>query len=328
MGDIWERYPLVFHYTSQAALVSILRSQSLHATHYRFLNDSQEVSELLPEIINMVRPHMAQALERLAKDNPEARKAIYAPSLEDTAQHEAQAIAQALYKATYENGGSAGIYEPFIVSFCGHVDEYQRQHGQLSQWRSYGRDGGFAIAFDTKRLVDMTRVEIDKHAYLGGHLSDVVYADQQTRIADEFSELTGELKKFASELYSHRFPKSESLVGPFLSCTSRFKHRGFKEENEVRIVVHPVFKWLRSYFESEEPENFKKIRDKALKEIHFRENLAPYLIISPTEREKLPIKYVIVGPDARRQERADKLKKVLQFLDLSIPIVVSEVPLV
>jgi hypothetical protein len=42
-SEVSEQYPTLFHYTTESGLYGILRSQQLWATHYAYMNDSEEL---------------------------------------------------------------------------------------------------------------------------------------------------------------------------------------------------------------------------------------------------------------------------------------------
>jgi hypothetical protein len=67
---------------------------------------------------------------------------------------------------------------PFICSFCSHHgDDEAKVDGLLSQWRGYGRDGGFAIEFDTPELEALMRKASKHHSHSGYYMASVMYGD-------------------------------------------------------------------------------------------------------------------------------------------------------
>jgi hypothetical protein len=104
---------------------------------------------------------------------------------------------------------------------------------------------------------------------------------------------------------------------------TRYKHRGFSEEREVRIVLSPTDNKLL--------ETAKKAGEKdrrELKRICFRDKLAPYIALFDKAKAKLPIKRIIVGPHADKERRLARLKSHLALRDLEIAVSYSETPLV
>ena len=156
-------HPELFHYTDKFGLNGIFSTQSLWATRYNCLNDSEEVFQIKPLLI--------QALARRWKEHLlESRKSNFALRLKITkrggsgraATDYAISAIDSLYRVSFEgNPGSVAYTTPFITSFCTHAgdSDYERHNGLLSQWRGYGRDSGFAIVFDTKSLWDSSSVK-------------------------------------------------------------------------------------------------------------------------------------------------------------------------
>ena len=93
------------------------------------------------------------------------------------ARGEARRVADTFYQTAFDGtqpGGALAI--PYITSFCAHTSDepYVQKNGLLSQWRGYAK-GGYAIVFNTKKLVDLYRLEGEKYYYLTSHIGDVVY---------------------------------------------------------------------------------------------------------------------------------------------------------
>jgi uncharacterized Fe-S radical SAM superfamily protein PflX len=55
----------IFHYTTAEGLKGILTSQTLWATDFRYLNDTEELSQAKEIFISVVKPIMAEAIESL-----------------------------------------------------------------------------------------------------------------------------------------------------------------------------------------------------------------------------------------------------------------------
>ena len=59
--------PSVFHYTDSAGLLGILKSQSLFATDYRYLNDASEGSMIRDLILSVFEQELAGIMPELVK---------------------------------------------------------------------------------------------------------------------------------------------------------------------------------------------------------------------------------------------------------------------
>lgn len=184
--DVWDEHDRLYHYTTQHGLRGILNSQMLHATHYKFLNDPSEMHHMAPKLRSLVEPHARKALSALAADKNVMSKIEADGGLEKVVEHDVRRAVDALYKVTFGSDGRAKFYEPFIVSFCGHKDSYERENGLLSQWRGYGQDAGYALVFDTKKLADLVSADAEIHHYDSGNLGDVIYDGDEEGFKKEF----------------------------------------------------------------------------------------------------------------------------------------------
>ncbi|MCX7110674.1 MAG: hypothetical protein NTX45_11220 [Proteobacteria bacterium] len=120
-------------------------------------------------------------------------------------------------------------------------------------------------------------------------------------------------------------PDATKSYPSFASCISRYKDRGFKEEQEVRIIA------LSSILNSElrkvagedycnsKPEKERKFRDK-------NETPTPYIELFRSLKMPLPIEKIIVGPHKDKEARAAALRVMLRSTD--IKVTVSEIPFI
>ena len=90
-----------------------------------------------------------------------------------------------------EHGRSIPLAEPYVVSFCTHTNQrnYVKENGLLSQWRTDGDKGGFALIFDTRRIEEWMEIEPNNYHYAGWYLGEVVYDDQENPFSEEFADL-------------------------------------------------------------------------------------------------------------------------------------------
>lgn len=64
---VWEKHPLLYHYTTTSGLLGIWESQSLWATHFRSLNDTSEIHLMERRLVDLVRPGAVEAVRRLGR---------------------------------------------------------------------------------------------------------------------------------------------------------------------------------------------------------------------------------------------------------------------
>jgi len=215
---------------------------------------------------------------------------------------------------------------------CGeHVDDYINSNGLLSQWRAYGGNGGYAIVFRTKDLEEIIKLEADNFHY--GHISlaDVVYSDDEEKFKQELSPRLEYIANHLTEIMrriqkqQNEPPDATESYPSFVSCTSRYKDRGFKEEQEVRIVALPTI-LTKEYREIAE-DNYCNSRYE--KERKFRDANGiptPYIELFNSSKTHLPIDKIIVGPHKDKEARAAGLRAMLKNMDIEVTI--SEIPLI
>jgi hypothetical protein len=117
---------------------------------------------------------------------------------------------------------------------------------------------------------------------------------------------------------------SNELLEEFLASATTFKHVGFKEEREVRIVAFPT-----SYSLKEEMRALgadAAYLAKPLKQINNRGKRSDVLYIRLFEfndHPTLPIKRIIVGP---HKSQAELARRVEALVGSKIPVTCSETP--
>lgn len=308
--SIAEEHPELFHYTNATGLVGIIKNHTLWATHYAYLNDSEEIGYFLKHgLRNPLREVTKKFLcELVAQDKNKQ-------SLIDQEGGEEKIIDQYIER-TIDILMNKNLAEPYITSFCStkNKDEQIKEHGLLSQWRGYGREGGYAIVFDTVRLAQLLE-EVGKKWEHGGYLffGDVVYSScTQETFCDEFGKDLNTIKGFfADDLREYENSKhQEKFYSALMKCACRYKHRGFEEENEVRIITIP--------FPIENKE-FREDVGSIIQEIPRKcdprsGKLVPYIDlfedITSLSGKRLPIKRIIVGPSANEQEGKWRIRAV------------------
>jgi hypothetical protein len=307
-----EIYPSIFHYTSESGLYGILSSNLLWATHFSYLNDAQELQN--------ARAFLRPAFKAKVKEFLE--KAVAEKRIEIAEGHSPDSLAD-MDQDTYVRtlyGVALKLSTPFIASFCAHPDgSREARNGLLSQWRGYGRGGGFAIEFDTKQLEQRMAHEATTVTHSGYHLASVVYSDE----ADKDPEISTDLDAImpmVDDLLQALFglkegkPKVEYSYAPFIRCITRIKDAGFAEEREVRCVHMRILD--------------VPMGQAAPKEIKFRagaRSQTPYIELF-TASTSLPIKRIIVGPHPYSALRLAALELFLKQRHLGIEVSISSIP--
>lgn len=198
----------LFHYTTGTGLVEIIRSESLWASHCRFLNDPAEFrygcTLCLNELKEVTEEHSFEPIT-----NEAALRAI----------------------GLIENETFLNNVSPHIVCFCEKGD-------LLSQWRSYGEHTmGYSLGLAAGALEDWSGQEV--------RLRKIIYRpdDQVSTVRKVIWELL-RLMNNHSMLAKQKPEKWESefalhLVKGILELGSILKPEAFEEEREWRLIVTP-----------------------------------------------------------------------------------------
>lgn len=299
----------LFHYTGIAGLRGILKSQTLWATHYQFLNDAEEVIHFKPRMEGLI----LSALEQVQGGER--------PSLNQTDMKiEAKKFVECVYKVLFDDTSTPPLLELYITSFCKAENKNVARDGLLSQWRGYGQDGGYAIVFKESALHRLVDKENKQWRYSFLNAGNVVYADDLEKQIRQKTRYHDELKK-AFVSYFAAPNKTQELLEktyePVVAAACRFKHEGFKEEKEFRIVAG--IRQQGSY-----------PRKKPIKCVQRSGTAVPYINlfegITSLPAKPLPIKRIIVGPHQEKEKRKKAIEILLKELGIKAEVSVSEIP--
>jgi hypothetical protein len=320
-----EAHSELLHYTSVSGLMGILDSGSLRATSSAFLNDYTEISLFfetrLAKILEAgIRAELTadpqlQVLPQFASTSQEADVVVarYANEMADA------------IRTTTER-----FNEPYLTCFSAPANNRVRNDGILSQWRGYGKDGGYALVFDTKKLEELLKIEGSSFWYQHAQWGDVHYHqdDDDLATADpEIHEAEHSLRTAIGRFIKN--PESSELESTFepvatLSCL--YKHWGFHEEREVRIVAIPPNEELLR-----EGRAAGELRPVRPRNVFVRAGTpVPYLDLfaqNPRSEEfRLPVQRVIVGPHPQSQLRRKAVEQILRTRGIKAEVVVSQIP--
>jgi hypothetical protein len=324
-----EVYKKLYHYTTWERLQGILETQTLWATNYKYLNDYSEINLFRDKFISLIHPYATKAIKKLIKKLPaKANQIIHEKGgLHQVVQHEVKVLTDAWYKALGN--------EIFILSFCGQSQTPNvNKNGLLSQWRGYGTGGGAALLFDTKKLEGIIALEAKRFEYSALFIADLVYSDDEQKLKDELSNEIAIIVDIVKQFFDYENVSQQKMVAdgpkgyiPFVTCISRYKHYGFSEENEVRVVALPIVDKL--YLEIAQLAQVDGVTLKPEKERKFRQKNGqhiPYIELFNSIDIELPIEKIIVGPHKEKEVRATKLREKLG--ETNTEITCSEIPYV
>jgi hypothetical protein len=329
MDKVSEKHDVLFHYTNGAGLKGILESQTLHATHYKYSNDTTEMVSIAPKLRELAEPSVRTVFGKLAEDGEKRARMNKEGGIDKIVIHSVKALVDSIYNVTFGRPGKHKFFEPYFVSFCGHTNPYERESGLLSQWRGYGLESGYALVFDTKRLEELLLKEVAVHGYDLGGLGDVIYAGDEVGFKAEFPALIKAIQDAVPLLFDKKPANLSDLYREFVSSVSRYKHQGFREEQEVRLYLSPRDQALSAKLKEIDPTYADVHKDKKVKSILFKDKLTPYInLFHDIEDRSLPITKIIVGPHADKEGRRERLNRYLELKCLPIEATCSLTPFV
>jgi len=300
MSMIAELHPELFHYTTAAGLGGILKDKSLWATHSSCLNDEEEIfgfyDRILPLILRPILPRISDS--DFEKNISGFKKA------------------------------ASLWHDYYITSFATTDDKLVSKNGLLSQWRAYGSDGGYAIVLDTAALDDVLRKEGEAYPDIPYHLGNVQYRlNDKRRTNDQVTNgMIENLEKAYEEFERSGKDKGAEDLAKWLTTLSLFfKHEGFEEEKEVRLVLPQLGPGLEF-----EPE-LQSVKQHPVLSRTRNGEIIPYVELciqkEKNVRQHLPIKRIIVGPHRDKHDRKRAVQLLLKQHGLSPDIVgVSDIP--
>lgn len=321
MGNIADSHQELYHYTTAAGLSGILESKSLRAIHASFMNDEEEIfgfcDRILPKIL---RPVFSKYFEDI-KDKSEFQK------LQGNTPFDLY-FEEQFAKLIHKSRWTSLWHDYYVTSFSKATEPWVRKHGLLSQWRAYGPDGGYALVFDTGPLNKILGEEIAPYQEESFSWTDVQYGDlnENCRTNDSDTDrLIDQLEAAAARYFCSGSSKDASALSePLTILSSIFKHRGFAEEQEVRLVLRLLGPALESH-----PE-LRSARQHPVKTMVREGTTVPFVELCVREvngvRQHLPIKRIIIGPHRDKNDRERAVKLLLKQHGLTAEVSVSDIP--
>ena len=311
----------IFHYTDTAGLLGILSQEEIWSTAYFTTNDISELNAgegILTQIVN--ESTLALVLANHDYMNTFQKRG-------DNISDYASNFESLFFKATMN------ILQIYITCFC-KSSEKDFQDGLLSQWRGYGRNGGYALEFSRSKLMEWMRNTNQNTGKYSYSLNDVHYVldnprkEQVLEYKDSYLEIymnylncmanqeqvpaqSNEPIDMASIMAS--IISSTQLAGEaihqFLFYRLLTKNRHFSEERECRMsaVVTMPFDGIQF--------------------LNKNGMLVPYIKTPPPSKSFLDcIKGIIVGPGAYQDVRFHSVNRLLMSKGLDLKVRRSSIP--
>lgn len=271
------------HYTNLYGFQGIIQSNVLWATHNMFLNDKTE---------------FLHGIECASKAAASLESNIMDPGWQEYVKD---------YIKFKDQFNASNAYS---LSFC------KDDSDKLSQWRGYGgNQQGVCLVFDKDELINhLNTTNIVSFQAEGRFFEMAKYLFSHDSVEYVNPEESDVFKKAMEEVWSNTnslVPNIgiENTAIPFILdlLVSYFKHPGFKEENEFRIVVHKLH------------------TDELLKFRVGSSSLIPYIEVGDREK-KLPFKKIVLGPSKDPDLLYKSVKMFLNKNNLKCEVDFTKVP--
>lgn len=215
LNEITDDVPsTLFHYTDSNGLLGILGSHKLWASHIQYLNDPAELSYAHTEVelLMKVRLHEAEAAGNLKQ----------------------VAVIQGVMQTIDERFSGAKDLDP-VDGDTPYVVSFSKEGDDLGMWRSYAGAVGYAIGFDTQKLLEgQSKDEESEHSW-----EDPFFNCGLTAELVPVSYGTSRVAAVADELLAAERCLDE--YGGYRDATlfGGIKHPAYREEKEVRLIASP-----------------------------------------------------------------------------------------
>lgn len=323
---VTETYDELWHYTTAGGLQGILASGSIWATSAKFLNDVTEVKHFFDaRLRDLTLPVIREFAKEKATNRSVKRQMRAAGGIEKIVLKEVEALVDRYQEATLH------VNDPYIFSMSAPSDNHARASGLLSQWRGYGPDGGYALVFDSSGIDKLLQEEARSFAYQHVQWGDVYYYDVDSAgqpSTEDIAELEETVRAgIAQQIRGDLTTSGGAFYRALTSLSCLFKHWGFHEEREVRVIAIPSSITVAEAA-ARDGENLPMKQTKTFLRsgIHI-----PYieLFAKPDEhvpKTALPLKRVVIGPHIDTATRRVATERLLRIHGYSVPAVCSAIP--
>jgi hypothetical protein len=270
----------LFHYTSLEALTNILKTNTLWATHCKYLNDLMELRDF----------------ERLYN------KLI---NTEDKKFNEyVKSFKEVMFKDLFEKL----IEKTFIISFS-------KDNDIIPMWKNYGKNG-VVIEFDTSIMVNTVRFDevniLDRDNKIQKittvkRYGEAMYEDTQIiKIFKLSFQLFSRLSELNNPDKENEISNAiiEELHNLFYGAFFQKKENNFKYENEYRMAFS---------LEDKDVGNIENFRIK-------NNLVIPYIAVEFKHNGKIPIKSITINPEQKDCMYEESIKYLLKSYNYDIQI--------
>lgn len=287
----------VYHYTTSGGLIGIIDSNNLRGTDVRYLNDPGEFQFGFKAVAHCLYEALFEngfLAGNGAEFETRKRKVLYGRSLGEIWKRAPDAVAAVMSKALLG-----------VCCFCENDD-------LLSQWRGYGSNLGYAIGFESAKLLQLPNemLPLGNVQYL--QPTDAWNATGRDQQASDFIQgLKASWGAWVAKVDALEGSDDQTAIDEvrqtmnqlMLGVAVQIKHASFYEEREWRTADMEFIK------PADEP------LGKRPKAPQFRDGplgVTPYLEFHPRDNDgRLPIRDVVVGPGPAKKRRMAAVRGLL-----------------
>lgn len=294
-GFIWtslrsggDNMTMLSHYTRPSGLQGISQSQSLWATDFLSLNDTNELTYGMEAIMNAAISIVVPQIPRdLRNDLPDDHVHGLVP----------QYIAQ-IRQAMRDSDGYDSLY---VTSFARGRNEHEEQEGILTLWREYTQTIGYCLQYQRDKIRRLINTERTFFSYGLLDVIEVQYGinadDPELRyLAEQYALilLEGLARNTGDPRFMQNMPQRHAeshVIHRLLMFCAKHKNPSFDDEREVRIIALPLNKVLLAPFRPTTP-----------KTVHTTEAGTRYIALNEHINPGLRPDRIIIGPNAELNE--------------------------
>jgi len=299
-------HPQLYHYTREAGLKGIVESNALRATYFADMNDAQEIHALRARLVYAFAARLTSIVRDARLRGTSEGHVVWR---RDAAAFLARRWGNHLYDIVFASHEQTALC--CTASFCSHTGDkaYEREHGLLSQWRGYGINGGYCLVFDTAALWKLFEEERSAFLYVYTDMREAHYPREGAKELESFNELLDtSAAAYTTALRGNRDPDVGLVLWPFVASATAFKHQGFHEEREVRLVA------MAGTERAAEIERKAGRAPSPVKEVIRTPHAGGerrQIVLFGKSFAKLPISRVIVGPSRSQGANAELAQKIV-----------------
>jgi hypothetical protein len=295
----------IFHYTTAAGLLGIVKSNRLWASDLLYMNDSTEVEYGRKLIIEVAAAVAGEAKCPMA-----------------------QTLCKSIDTVLYPVGMIGGGF--YAACFCEEGD-------LLSQWRGYsGGVGGYSLGFKVRDLQRHRRESAPERQFV---LRPVVYdtAEQRELVRAFLLDIDGALAELLAGDLAPREQEVHAIAyatiqRQMLECMLTMKNPAFREEREWRLILYRSG-WGR---EPEATVDYRPTRSFIVPYVALDitpmgpdvlEHVPAHALAAARAYNRVPLATVIVGPSAHPMAAAAAIRTMLRDLHSNADVINSKVPI-